>query len=515
MLRLTFFLLLFVSWSWCCEAAAPTPEVRLAFVVGNNVGHSNETPLRYAEDEAGKVARTLMQLGQVPVHHLTLLRGKSSLQFWKRLRITTRQAQRLRKHARVILFFYYSGHGSQGALHLGSQKASIPRIKKLLNQSGAQTVIAFFDACHSGAVVRRKGFKRRPNFKIHLESGGAVRGRVYIASSGEYEASLESDDVQGSYFTHFLISGLRGQADRNKDGRVDVDELYQYTYRRTVARTAMTRRGIQHPSFELGLRGTGRLILSWPQRSKSGLVFGASLTGTYLILSSHEQVLMAEVRKKKGERTFVALPPQSYLVRKRADRGYYVAEVNLLWGGRKTFDPKGMVYKRYRSTVRKGKEFVGPPNKLSAMFDVRSGVVAGNAFLLGVRATYKHRFSSNFSLGFDASYHRGTLVSSEFTVTTQAVNLDASFLFHQSWGRVSLNVGGLVGGGLVWQELPQQDLRSSPAFRAGAISSLRWLFAQPWALHLMIQGGAEFSNVGGQVQVRPYILASLGPAFWW
>jgi uncharacterized caspase-like protein len=55
-------------------------------------------------------------------------------------------------------------------------------------------------------------------------------GEVVITSSSADELSQESDEVGGSYFTHYLLSGLRGAADTSGDGEVTLDEAYRYVY---------------------------------------------------------------------------------------------------------------------------------------------------------------------------------------------------------------------------------------------------------------------------------------------
>jgi len=495
-----------------CEAK---PFVRFAIIVGNNVGLPNESPLRYAESEAKKVSRTLLQLGKTQVHNMVLLLGKTPKALWRNLQIIQQRTQRLRAKAHVTLFFYYSGHGSRGALHMGKGKLPVKMLKKRLHQTGAQTVIAFLDACHSGSVIRRKGFKRRPKFKILLEKKPTVQGRIFISSSGEFEASLESDDVQGSYFTHFLLSGMRGQADRNKDGRVDIDELYQYTYHRTVARTSTTKRGTQHPSFDIGIRGKGRLVLTWPKQSKSGLFFGPSLSGSFLILSRYRKELIAEVSKQKGKRAFIALAPQSYLIQKRTSKGYYVAEINLTWGGKKTFNSKSMRFISYSQTRAKGMTTHGPPHKLLISYELRTGVIAGNAFLMGVGASYKQRNSSSFVWGASLHYHTGKLVSIETSIPTHSLGAGLNFSYRRNWQTLSFDVGGTLIGEFVWQQLRPSDFRTSPAFRIGPSCSLRWLFAQPWAFHLQLFAGIGIVNVGGSIRPSPFFQASIGPALWW
>ena len=85
---------------------------------------------------------------------------------------------------------------------------------------------------------------------------------VILTSSTSDEDSQESDAIGGSYFSHHLASGLLGGADRSGDGRVTLFEAYAYAYDRTVADTAESAAGAQHPTFSYDLAGNGDLVLT-------------------------------------------------------------------------------------------------------------------------------------------------------------------------------------------------------------------------------------------------------------
>ena len=79
-------------------------------------------------------------------------------------------------------------------------------------------------------------------------AGGAaeVRGHAYLTSSSADEAAQESDRIGGSFFTHFLVTGLRGAADADSDKRVTLDEAYRFAFDETLARTEAIGGGPQH-----------------------------------------------------------------------------------------------------------------------------------------------------------------------------------------------------------------------------------------------------------------------------
>ena len=87
-----------------------------------------------------------------------------------------------------------------------------------------------------------------------------------MASSSPQELSQESDELKGSYFTHHLVTALRGAGDADGDGRVSLDEAYRYAYRRTLASTARTQVGEQHVTLETDLAGQGDVPVTYPGR---------------------------------------------------------------------------------------------------------------------------------------------------------------------------------------------------------------------------------------------------------
>ncbi len=73
--------------------------------------------------------------------------------------------------------------------------------------------------------------------------------------SGPNEVSGEDDELRHGVFTYFLLEGLRGKADTDKDGIITVDEIYRYVSREVPRATGQE----QHP-VEKGIV-EGRLIL--------------------------------------------------------------------------------------------------------------------------------------------------------------------------------------------------------------------------------------------------------------
>ena len=102
----------------------------------------------------------------------------------------------------------------------------------------AKRVIVLADACHSGGVGKSFDMARRGSrsLKINpINSGLQSLSRIgegvcVISASDDKQFSQEDRKWNGGHgvFTHFLIKGLKGDADYNKDGTVSLGELIPY-----------------------------------------------------------------------------------------------------------------------------------------------------------------------------------------------------------------------------------------------------------------------------------------------
>ena len=145
-----------------------------------------------------------------------------------------------------LLVLYFSGHGVRdelGSLYLAVKNTIRSRlrstaiksdyIREVMDQSRSRRQVLILDCCNSGAVAL--GTKAATGVSIGTASafeGGY--GRIILTASDSTQFAWEGDNVIGetenSLFTHYLVEGLKGDADNDGDGRITVDELYDYAY---------------------------------------------------------------------------------------------------------------------------------------------------------------------------------------------------------------------------------------------------------------------------------------------
>ncbi len=112
----------------------------------------------------------------------------------------------------------------------------------------ARRVVVFADACHAGAMAAPDGTRSAAQNPVHqyLRQLALARpGRLIFTASEARELSHEGRQWGGGHgvFTHFLLRGLGGEADADRDGVVSAGEVLEYV-RRNVARETD---GKQHP----------------------------------------------------------------------------------------------------------------------------------------------------------------------------------------------------------------------------------------------------------------------------
>ena len=179
------------------------------------------------------------------------------------------------RHPSDLVLLHFSCHGlkdESGELFLAASNTKPTRlastaldaalVNRLMHRSRAHRVVLLLDCCYGGAFER--GVLARADEDMHVgghfaqDQLGGGRGRVVITASSAMEYALEGTEVtlggrpKPSVFTGALVEGLSsGEADRDQDGQVGLDELYDYVFDRVTTRTPN-----QTPSrWEFGLQG--------------------------------------------------------------------------------------------------------------------------------------------------------------------------------------------------------------------------------------------------------------------
>jgi hypothetical protein len=286
---------------------------RFALVVGANQGAPDRLRLRYAVQDAERFARLITQLGGVAEADCLTLREPGLKPLLDALGVVRERSLEARQSGqRTEVLFYFSGHADESGLMLGRERLGYRELREALAAMPTDVGIAVLDACASGAITRLKGGQLHPAFLT--DESVQVRGHAFLTSSSESESAQESDQLQGSFFTHALLTGLRGAADASGDGKVTFSEAYQFAFDETLTKTAATQGGAQHPAYDIRMAGTGDVVLTDVRETSASLVLGPELDGRlYVWDTSHH--LLAELSKPAGRTVELGLEPGEYELR--------------------------------------------------------------------------------------------------------------------------------------------------------------------------------------------------------
>jgi hypothetical protein len=315
-------------------ASAQQRVQRFALVIGANQGGAERARLQYAVTDAERFAQVLVELGGVSPADASVLRQPRLQDMIEALdRMTARVAERRRAPGggRTEVLLYYSGHADEQGLLLGEDRYSYRTLRDRLDQIPADVRIAVLDACASGAFTRMKSGRKRPAFLV--DEAANMRGHAFLTSSAATEVAQESDRIRASYFTHYLVSGFRGAADLSGDGRITLNEAYQFAFNETLGRTVDTKGGAQHPSYDISLSGTGDVVMTDIRQTSATLVLGEDLDGRFFVRNARKE-LVVELYKPRGRRVELGVEPGPYEVRMEIQKRSLAAKADVPDGGR-------------------------------------------------------------------------------------------------------------------------------------------------------------------------------------
>jgi len=314
-------------------AHAESEPATYALVVGSNAPGPGQLALKYAEDDARRVAQLLTELGGYAPDTVDVVLAPTPERLRDRLAtLDARIAADVAAGRQVRVVFYYSGHARATALDLGPSPLPLAELRHRLFALPATLTVVVLDACQSGAFSRVKGATPAADFSFNSRQQLAARGVAVLASSSGSELSQESEELRSSYFTHHLLVGMRGAGDANGDGAVSVDEAYRYAYHQTLRATATTAVGGQHVSLEVDLKGHGEVPLSFPRAATRSITLPAPLEGHALVSDRRAKAVVAETHKAKGAPVRIAVAPGDYEVLVRAHGRLRRCQVSTLHG---------------------------------------------------------------------------------------------------------------------------------------------------------------------------------------
>ncbi len=240
-------------------AAAQAGGQTYALLVGISKYAKPELSLQFANADASVFSQLLESPlgGGVPSANVMLLTDEKATTAAVRNGFQDFLKRRAGKNDTVIILI--AGHGtvevpgSKGAFiltydsdpqDLKSTALGMDELQSLFEEqlSKVGRVLLFVDVCKAGTI----GTIHNTTVASNVQQLGDIQGDLFgLLASRPREVSLEGPEFGGGHgvFSYFVIKGLEGAADENKDGVVDADELIKYVSEQVPMATANK----QHP----------------------------------------------------------------------------------------------------------------------------------------------------------------------------------------------------------------------------------------------------------------------------
>jgi hypothetical protein len=230
------------------------------------------------------------------------------------------------------LVFFFSGHGvrdESGSASLSLLDRALTRAwlyERLLSRVPARAVHLVIDACHAAALVRPRDVNATLETLAESERQAYVDAATLerfphvgaVLASSATAQSFEWDAYRGGVFAHQLLSGLRGGADVNADGRIEYSEIAAFLAAANLrVRDARARLEVvvrppridrRAPLFDLSTLKRGFELRGRAEGAWGNGFFVESESGERLVDVFPEHGARLSLRLPSGEKLFVIRP---------------------------------------------------------------------------------------------------------------------------------------------------------------------------------------------------------------
>ena len=219
----------------------------VALVIGISKYRDEQIPaVRYAKRDAETIASYLEAVGGIARSRMKILTDESAtlsdfsayIEEWLPRRVS----------ADTTVFVYYAGHGTpnpatgkafmvpyDGHPDFANKLYPLDRLYETLDKLPTKEIVVMLDSCFSGATGRSVLPSGARPLTLTVENPTLASGKLAVlAAASGTQISSDYDKEQHGLFTYFVLKGLRGDADKDGNGSVDVNELYEYIRKRVT-----------------------------------------------------------------------------------------------------------------------------------------------------------------------------------------------------------------------------------------------------------------------------------------
>lgn len=506
--RLLFITLLVMSLLPFAPAMVKAREVRVALLIANERGWKGDPHLQYAlTGDLRPLAQMLRRVG----FQVQTLENTDAATVRKEMK---RILGQLKRGTKIDTFlFYYSGHADRSYLHLGARgKAPISyrELAVFFQHLALPRRIAIIDACYSGEAIRQfgslshyqsllragnpKGVRASRALdlrKLLLPERGNESGIRIISSS--LTMAWELRRYRASVFTYHLLAGLRGASDLNQDGRITVDELFDYASREVKQDTG------QRPQQMVMLKRETPYALAPAYGSR--LRIGSQITGQLKIAVAN---FLWSINKQRAQEIHLAVVHGQGTVFLQKDLHCWRQQILLPKGGEARLPNRWQkVPCHFSARVPKGSVLLqAMPLERPVTVSDLSLAVGGGFAQLGdepLRASHlswglllRWRF-----LGLGLQYMLAPPSDKSFWLSRLLLHAEVGWpvSFDFLSFRWQFFLGGYFHAGTTLQHKSQLPTSAVASLGVGATTDLSWWWSYRVGLRLSTQLGADYTPI--------------------
>lgn len=222
----------------------------VALIIGIGKYREEKIPaVKYAARDAEVMAKYLENLGGIPKANIQIITNEKASKSDIQAYIEDWLPRRVNENSTV--FIYYAGHGApgeqgksayivpyEGQPDFPSQLYPLQNMFDSLGKLKAKEVVVLLDSCFSGAKGRSVTHAgARPLVMKPADISPLNNKVIVIAGAAGSQISSDYDRARHGLFTYSILKGLRGEADKERTGAVNLEGLYNYV-KATVAEKA-------------------------------------------------------------------------------------------------------------------------------------------------------------------------------------------------------------------------------------------------------------------------------------
>ena len=223
------------------KVSLPTQKNRFAVLIGIEQYRQQLPKVEFASHDAQIMREYLVNTLGYPEENVVTLINQNATKTDIEKYIERWLPNHVDKNSSVFVF--YSGHGAPNAktnegylvpydgdpTFLEVTGYPLKRLYEQLGQLVSKENFVVLDSCFSGTGVRSVVAKGTRPIVIMTESPSLLSGKTVVlsASAGNQVSNTYSSKGHG-LLTYFFLKGLRGEADKNQDKIIDVQELFAY-----------------------------------------------------------------------------------------------------------------------------------------------------------------------------------------------------------------------------------------------------------------------------------------------